>query len=76
MRVLVTGGTGVIVEGLIPALLEAGHPIRLLSRGAEADAREWPQAEVEPFAADVTDAKSLHGCVQTRGAGGRIARHP
>ncbi|HWT00779.1 MAG TPA: NAD-dependent epimerase/dehydratase family protein [Pyrinomonadaceae bacterium] len=61
MRVLVTGGTGVIGEGLIPALLEAGHTVRLLSRGAEGDARQWPRDGVEPFAADVTDAKSLRG---------------
>jgi uncharacterized protein YbjT (DUF2867 family) len=61
MRLLVTGGTGVIGEGLIPALLEANHTIRLLSRGAERDARQWPQEGVEPFAADVTDAASLRG---------------
>lgn len=64
MRVLVTGGTGVIGEGLIPALLEAGHRVRLLSRGAEGDARQWPREEVEPFAADVTDAKSLRGSAE------------
>lgn len=50
-----------IGEGLIPALLKAGHTVRLLSRGAEEDAREWPRGKVEPFAADVTDAKSLRG---------------
>ena len=61
MKILLTGGTGVIGEGLIPALLEAGHTVRLLSRGADGDAREWPRGEVEPFAADVTDAKSLRG---------------
>lgn len=67
-RVLVTGGTGVIGEGLIPALLEAGHAIRLLSRGADRDARQWPQGEIEPFAADVTDAKSLRGAAAGVGA--------
>lgn len=60
MRVLVTGGTGVIGEGLIPALLNAGHSVRLLSRGAGEDAEEWPEG-VEPFAADVSDAESLAG---------------
>ena len=67
MRVLVTGGTGVIGEGLIPALLEAGHTVRLLSRGAEADAQGWPEG-VEPLAADVSDPKSLRGAAIGCGA--------
>lgn len=67
MRVLVTGGTGVIGEGLLPALIGAGHTVRLLARGAEEDARQWP-AEVEPFAADVTDAASLRGAAEDCGA--------
>jgi NADH dehydrogenase len=67
MRVLVTGGTGVIGEGLIPALVGAGHTVRLLSRGAEGDAGRWP-SEVEPFAADVTDASSLRGAADDCGA--------
>jgi uncharacterized protein YbjT (DUF2867 family) len=60
MRVLITGGTGVIGEGVIPVLLGKGHTVRLLTRGAEKDAEEWPQG-VEPFAADVSDAVSLKG---------------
>ncbi|MBD0369561.1 MAG: complex I NDUFA9 subunit family protein [Pyrinomonadaceae bacterium] len=60
MRVLVTGGTGVIGEGVIPALLKAGHAVRLLTRGAGKDAEEWPEG-VEPFEADVSDARSLSG---------------
>jgi NADH dehydrogenase len=67
MRVLVTGGTGVIGEGLLPALVGAGHTVRLLSRGADADAKRWP-AEVEPFAADVTDPSSLRGAADACGA--------
>lgn len=63
MRVLVTGGTGVIGEGLIPALLNAGHEVRLLTRGAGKDAEEWPQG-VEPFAADVSDSESLSGAAK------------
>lgn len=63
MRVLVTGGTGVIGEGVIPALLKAGHEVRLLTRGAGRDAEEWPE-EVEPFAADVSDQRSLSGAAQ------------
>ncbi|HYN86174.1 MAG TPA: NAD-dependent epimerase/dehydratase family protein [Pyrinomonadaceae bacterium] len=60
MRVLLTGGTGVIGEGVIPALLAEGHEVRLLTRGAERGAREWPRG-VEPFAADVSDARTLTG---------------
>ncbi len=67
MRVLVTGGTGVIGEGLLPALIGAGHTVRLLSRGADADARAWP-SEVEPYAADVTDVSSLRGAADDCGA--------
>jgi len=67
MRVLVTGGTGVIGGGLLPALVGAGHAVRLLSRGADADAERWP-AEVEPFAADVTDPSSLRGAAEDCGA--------
>src|SRR5919112_4836520 len=67
MRVLVTGGTGVIGEGLLPALVGAGHTVRLLSRGAEDDAKRWP-SEVEPFAADVTDVSSLRGAAEDCGA--------
>ena len=60
MKVLLTGGTGVIGEGTIPALLKAGHAVRLLTRGAAEDVREWPRG-VEPFPADVSDARSLRG---------------
>jgi uncharacterized protein YbjT (DUF2867 family) len=60
MRVLVTGGTGVIGEGVIPALLNAGHKIRLLTRSAEDDAKEWPES-VEPFKADVSKSTTLRG---------------
>jgi uncharacterized protein YbjT (DUF2867 family) len=60
MNVLVTGGTGVIGAGLIPALVREGHTVRLLSRGAAEDAREWPEG-VEALAADVTDPDALDG---------------
>lgn len=60
MKILVTGGTGVIGEGVIPALLRAGHEVRLLSRGAEKDSRQWPEG-VEAFAGDVSDPGSITG---------------
>ena len=60
MRVLVTGGSGVIGEGLIPHLIERGHRVRLLTRGAEEAAREWPE-QVESFSADVRRPEQLLG---------------
>ncbi len=64
MKILVTGGTGVIGRGVIPALLKSGHEVRLLSRHAEADAKEWPRGPVEPFKADVTDPATLRGAAE------------
>lgn len=79
MKVLVTGGTGVIGAGLIPALIEAGHTVRLLSRGAEEDARRWPEG-VEPFKADVTDPDALagacDGCDAVVHVTGIVEEHP
>lgn len=59
MKILVTGGTGVIGAGLIPRLLERGHDVRLLSRNAKKDVAQWEG--VEPFEGNVADAASLHG---------------
>src|SRR5687768_8220790 len=60
MKVLVTGGTGVVGEGALTELLRAGHEVRLLSRGADDGAREWPK-RVEAFPADITDPTGLRG---------------
>lgn len=62
MRILVTGGTGVIGAGLIPELLERGHQVRLMSRRAEEEAAAYPD-EVEEFSADVTSPESLESAV-------------
>ncbi|HEX6083213.1 MAG TPA: NAD(P)H-binding protein [Thermoanaerobaculia bacterium] len=59
MKILVTGGTGVIGEGVIPELITRGHSVRLLSRHAKDDAKQWP--DVEPFEGNVADTSSLHG---------------
>jgi uncharacterized protein YbjT (DUF2867 family) len=59
MRILVTGGTGVIGEGVIPELVARGHHVRLLSRHADEDAKQWEG--VEPFRGDISDATSLNG---------------
>jgi uncharacterized protein YbjT (DUF2867 family) len=59
MKILVTGGTGVIGEGVIPELIARGHDVRLLSRHAKDDAKQWPG--VEPFEGNVADASTLNG---------------
>jgi NADH dehydrogenase len=59
MKILVTGGTGVIGEGVIPELIARGHRVRLLSRHAKDDAKQWP--DVEPFEGNVADTSSLTG---------------
>ena len=59
MRILVTGGTGVIGEGVIAELLERGHGVRLLSRHADDDSKQW--SGVEPFPGNVTEPESLRG---------------
>lgn len=60
MRVLVTGGGGVIGQALLPALLRAGHEVRLFTRHAGEQAREWPEG-VEPWEGDVGDARTVQG---------------
>ena len=60
MRVLVTGGGGVIGQALLASLLRAGHEVRLFTRHAGEQAREWPEG-VEPWEGDVGDAASVKG---------------
>jgi uncharacterized protein YbjT (DUF2867 family) len=59
MKVLVTGGSGVIGAGVVPELLRRGHRVRLLSRHADQDALQWEG--VEPFRGNVSDAASIRG---------------
>jgi uncharacterized protein YbjT (DUF2867 family) len=60
VRVLVTGGTGIVGRAAITELLRRGHTVRLLSRGAERDVGSWTHG-VEPFAGDVSDAAAIIG---------------
>jgi uncharacterized protein YbjT (DUF2867 family) len=63
MRVLVTGGTGVIGKASVDALLERGHTVRLLSRHAEQAVAIWEEG-VEPFAGNVTNAEDVRGAAE------------
>jgi NADH dehydrogenase len=60
MRVLVTGGTGVVGAGTVTELLRRGHTVVLFSRHAARDARQWP-AGVVARVGDVADAGSVRG---------------
>ena len=60
MRVLVTGGSGVVGVGAVTELLKRGHEVRLLSRHANDDARQWASG-VTPIVGDVTDVASIRG---------------
>jgi nucleoside-diphosphate-sugar epimerase len=60
MKVLVTGGTGVVGTATIAQLVENGHEVRLLSRHAAHDARQWASG-VEPWPGDVSSSGTLAG---------------
>lgn len=63
MKVLVTGGTGVIGTATVTELIRRGHQVRLLSRGADEAHEEWERA-VEPFACDIVDEASIRGAAE------------
>jgi uncharacterized protein YbjT (DUF2867 family) len=60
MRVLVTGGTGVVGRSTVTALVQRGHVVQLLSRRARRDAEQWPHG-VNPVVGNVTSAESIAG---------------
>jgi len=79
MKVLVTGGTGVIGEAAVRALHRRGHAVRVLSRHAGRDQPWWPDG-VEGWAGDVSDEKSIEraadGCDAVLHVAGIAAEEP
>jgi nucleoside-diphosphate-sugar epimerase len=63
MKILVTGGTGVVGRPVVDRLVARGHTVRLLSRQAEHDAAEWPRG-VEAHPGDVTEEASVTGAAE------------
>jgi uncharacterized protein YbjT (DUF2867 family) len=60
MRILVTGGTGVVGRSTVTALIQRGHVVHLLSRHTRRDAEQWAHG-VYPVPADVTEPASVAG---------------
>ena len=60
MKVLVTGGSGVVGLSAVTALLECGHSVRLLSRGAAEDVKARPGG-VESWPGDLLSPASIDG---------------
>ena len=60
MKVLVTGGTGVVGTSAVRHLLDLGHSVRLFARHAEHDSAQWSMG-VEASEGDVSDPASVHG---------------
>ena len=63
MRVLVTGGTGVVGTAAVTALLARGHEVRLLSRHASDDARQWADG-VEPRDGSIAEPADVSGAAE------------
>lgn len=60
MKVLVTGGTGVVGAGTVTELVRRGHSVVLISRHAAHDVRQWPSG-VMPWPGDVARASTIKG---------------
>jgi uncharacterized protein YbjT (DUF2867 family) len=60
MKILVTGGTGVLGDSAVAELLRRGHEVRVLSRHAGRDGTRWPES-VETWAGDVSNERSIRG---------------
>jgi uncharacterized protein YbjT (DUF2867 family) len=79
MKVLVSGGTGLVGKAAVDRLLEAGHTVRLLSRHAEEDARQWPdgvEAHAGDLSSDAAVAGAAEGCDAVLHAAGIAVERP
>jgi NADH dehydrogenase len=63
MKVLVTGGTGVVGEAVVRELHGAGHSVRVLTRHAGRDQKWWPHG-VDGWAGDISSEKSIRGAAE------------
>jgi uncharacterized protein YbjT (DUF2867 family) len=63
MHVLVTGGTGLVGRAAVNSLIQRGHTVRLLSRHAERDARQWEEG-VEPRQGSVASDEDVEGAAE------------
>jgi len=63
MRILVTGGTGVVGESVVRALHARGHTVRVLSRHAGRGEKWWPEG-IEGWAGDVANEPSIRGSTE------------
>lgn len=68
MKVLVTGGTGVVGAAAVRSLLAAGHSVRLFSRHARQDAERWQGSDVTAREGSVADASQVAGAAEGCGA--------
>ncbi|MFL6197879.1 MAG: NAD-dependent epimerase/dehydratase family protein [Thermoanaerobaculia bacterium] len=64
MKILVTGGTGVVGAAAVRSLLAAGHCVRLFSRHARRDAGRWQGSEVTAKEGSVADAAEVAGAAE------------
>jgi Nucleoside-diphosphate-sugar epimerases len=60
MKILVTGGTGVVGTGTVTELVRRGHHVVLVARHANDEVRQWSSG-VTARQGDVGDATSIHG---------------
>src|SRR6185436_17517102 len=60
MRILVTGGSGVVGVGTVTELVRRGHDVRLLARHARDDVRQWSTG-VTPLVGDISEPTSIAG---------------
>lgn len=79
MRVMVTGASGFVGSRLVPALLDAGHEVRILTRdasryaGPAVDVREGDLLEPGSFEETLADVDAAYYLVHSMHSGGDFA---